>query len=340
MKRFIYYIAIIAVLMAATAILMMMYRSEATAASAASIAVDGSSTIFPITEAVAEEFQKNNKGIQVTVGISGTGGGMKRFVRGEIDICGTSRPIKSSEVQQAKNAGIGFIELPVAYDGLTVVVNKKNTWCRSMSVVELKKLWAPEAKGKVKKWSDIRPGWPAKNIHLYGPGTDSGTFDYFTEAVVGKAKSSRSDYTASEDDNVLVQGVARDQYALGYFGMAYYKENTDKLKAVLIDDGNDGNGVGPIGPDAKTIANGTYAPLSRPLYIYVSTKATKRAEVVKFVDFYLANVRQLSAEVGFVALNDKLLGAVKNRWAKRTAGTMYADESSKKKPLNKVMGVK
>ena len=340
MKRFIYFIAVIAVLMTATTILMIMNRAEATAASAASISVDGSSTVYPITEAVAEEFQKGNKGIQVTVGISGTGGGMKKFVRGEIDICDASRPIKSTEVQQAKGAGIGFVELPIAYDGITVVVNKKNTWCRGMSVVELKKLWAPEAKGKVKKWSDIRPGWPAKDIHLYGPGTDSGTFEFFTEAIVGKAKSSRPDYTASEDDNVLVQGVARDQYALGYFGMAYYEENMDKLKAVLVDDGNDENGTGPIGPSSKTVANGTYAPLSRPLFIYVTTKAAQRADVAKFIEFYLANAKQLSAEVGYVALSDKLYGAVKKRWADRTTGTMYADESNKKKPLSKVMGVK
>jgi phosphate transport system substrate-binding protein len=264
---------------------------------------------------------------------------MKKFVRGEIDICDASRPINPAEVTQAKAAGIGFYELPVAFDGVTIVVNKQNTWCRSMSVVELKKLWAPEAKGKVMKWSDIRPGWPAKPIHLYGPGTDSGTFEFFTEAIVGKKLSCRPDFTASEDDNVLVQGVARDQYALGYFGMAYYEENMDKLKAVLVDDGNDENGVGPIGPNAKTVSNNTYAPLSRPLFIYVSTKAAKSADVVKFVDYYLANAKQLSAEVGYVALSDKLYNAVKKRWANRTAGTMYEDSSNKKKPLSKVMGV-
>jgi phosphate transport system substrate-binding protein len=338
MKRFIYLI-ILAVLALAAAAYVFISRNEASAASAAVISIDGSSTVFPITEAVAEEFQKGNKGIQATVGIAGTGGGMKKFVRGEIDICDASRPINPAEVTQAKGAGIGFYELPIAFDGVTIVVNKQNTWCRSMSVVELKKLWAPEAKGKVMKWSDIRPGWPAKPIHLYGPGTDSGTFEFFTEAIVGKKLSCRPDFTASEDDNVLVQGVARDQYALGYFGMAYYEENTDKLKAVLVDDGNDENGVGPIGPNTKTVSNNTYAPLSRPLFIYVSTKAAKSADVVKFVDFYLANAKQLSAEVGYVALSDKLYNAVKKRWANRTTGSMYEDSSNKKKPLSKVMGV-
>jgi phosphate transport system substrate-binding protein len=339
MKRYIYLIILAALALTAAAYVFISHN-EASAASAATIAIDGSSTVYPITEAVAEDFQKGNKGIQVTVGISGTGGGMKKFVRGELDICDASRPITPSEIQQAKGAGIGFVELPIAYDGVTVVVNAANTWCRSMSVVELKKLWAPEAKGKIKKWSDIRPGWPVKDIHLYGPGTDSGTFEFFTGAIVGKAKSSRPDYTASEDDNVLVQGVARDQYALGYFGMAYYEENKDKLKAVMIDDGKDENGVGPIGVSAKTVANGTYAPLSRPLFIYVNSKVDQRLDVVKFVDFYLANAKQLSAEVGYVALSDKLYNAIKQRWANRTAGTLYSDPSNNTKPLSKVMGVK
>ncbi len=340
MRHFFYLTTVIVALCAAMATFLIVSRNEASAASSAIIAIDGSSTVYPITEAVAEEFQKGNKGVQVTVGISGTGGGMKKFVRGEIDICAASRPIKSTEVQQANGAGIGFVELPIAFDGLTVVVNPKNTWCRSMTLAELKKLWEPEAKGKVKKWSDIRPGWPAKEIRLYGPGTDSGTFEFFTEAIVGKAKSCRPDYTASEDDNVLVQGVARDQYALGYFGMAYYEANMGKLKAVSIDDGNDENGVGPIRPESKTVANGTYAPLSRPLFIYVSSKAYQRPDVAKFVDFYLANVKHLCAEVGYVALSDKLYGAAKKRWENRTAGTMYADESNKTKSLSKVMGVK
>jgi phosphate transport system substrate-binding protein len=207
-------------------------------------------------------------------------------------------------------------------------------------VAELKKLWAPEAKGKIMKWSDIRPGWPAKPIHLYGPGTDSGTFEFFTEAVVGKAKSGRPDYTASEDDNVLVQGVARDEYALGYFGMAYYEENTDKLKAVPVDDGNPANGAGAILPSSKTVTDGTYAPLSRPLFIYVSDKSYGRPEVAEFVDFYLESVKALSAEVGYVPLGDGLYAAVKQRWMDKKAGSMYADETNKKKPLSEIMGAK
>ncbi len=313
---------------------------KAPTAKTSTVTIDGSSTVYPITEAVAEEFQNSPKGVQVTVGISGTGGGFKKLVRSELDITNASRPIKDTEIQQAEEAGIGFVELPIAFDGLTVVVNPKNTWCESMSVAELKKLWAPEAKGNVMKWSDIRKGWPEKDIQLYGPGTDSGTFEYFTEAIVGKAKSCRPDYTASEDDNMLVQGVARDEYSLGYFGMAYYEENMDKLKAVPIDDDNKANGAGPISPSSETVADGTYAPLSRPLFLYISDKSYGRSEVADFVDFFLENGKALSAEVGYVPLSDQLLDAVKQRWAARTKGTIYADEANKHKPLAELMKAK
>src|SRR5688500_10857400 len=232
------------------------------------IQVDGSSTVYPITEAVAEEFQKANPGTKVTVGISGTGGGFQKFCRGEIDISDASRPIKATEVEACEKSGVQFVEVPVAYDGLAVVVNPKNNWAASMTVAELKKLWEPAAQGKVAKWNQIREGWPNREIHLFGAGVDSGTFDYFTEAVVGKEGQSRGDYTSSEDDNVIVQGVSGDLNALGYFGYAYYEQNKDKLKLVLIDDGDAANGAGPIAPSPDTVAGGTYRPLSRPVFIY------------------------------------------------------------------------
>lgn len=259
------------------------------------IDIDGSSTVYPVTEAVAEEFMKIYPEVNVTVGVSGTGGGFKRFVVGEIDINDASRPIKEEEIEKAKQNGIEFIEIPVAYDGITVVVNKENDWVDSLTIEELKKIWAPDS--KVTKWSDIRPGWPEQKINLYGPGTDSGTFEYFTEAVNGKARESRFDYTASEDDNVLVQGVSQDKYALGYFGFAYYLENMDRLKAVKID-----SGTGPVEPTMDTIREGTYKPLSRPLFIYVNKKSLERPEVKEFVNFYMKNAGKLASEVGYVPM--------------------------------------
>jgi phosphate transport system substrate-binding protein len=232
------------------------------------IKVDGSSTVYPITEAVGEEFQKLHPDVKVVVGISGTGGGFKKFCNGETDISNASRPILQKEIDTCAQNGIEYIELPVAYDALSVVVNPRNDWVACMTVAELKKIWEPDAQGKITRWNQVRPEWPDAPLNLYGAGTDSGTFDYFTEAIVGKAKASRGDYTASEDDNVLVQGVANDQYALGYFGLAYYFENQDKLKAVAID-----NGKGCVLPSEETVRNGTYQPLSRPLFIYVSRKA-------------------------------------------------------------------
>jgi phosphate transport system substrate-binding protein len=218
---------------------------EASPSAAANVTVDGSSTVFPISEAVAEEFQRANKGIGVTVGVSGTGGGFKKFVAGEVDIVDASRPIKASEIELAQKNGIAFIELPIAYDALSIVVNKKNTWVDSLTTAELKKIWAPESQGKVMKWSDIRAGFPDKPLHLFGPGTDSGTFDYFTDAIVGKEDASRGDYTSSEDDNVIVTGVSGDEGALGYFGVAFYEANKSKLKVVAIDDERPENGTGP-----------------------------------------------------------------------------------------------
>ncbi|MBT5469679.1 MAG: PstS family phosphate ABC transporter substrate-binding protein [Nitrospina sp.] len=262
------------------------------------VRVDGSSTVFPITEAVAEEFQKLHRKVRVTVGISGTGGGFKKFATGQIDINDASRPIKKSEKQKAKENGIDFIELPVAYDGLSVVVNPNNDFVDYLTVTELRMIWQPGS--TVKNWNDVRPEWPKQPIKLYGPGADSGTFDYFTKAINGKSQASRADFTASEDDNVLVMGVAGDPYALGYFGYAYYRENQSKLKLVPVDGGD-----GAIKPSEQTINDGSYKPLSRPIFIYVSKPGSQRPEVKEFVQFYLKNAALLSKEVGYIPLPDK-----------------------------------
>jgi phosphate transport system substrate-binding protein len=263
------------------------------------IKIDGSSTVFPITEAVAEEFQIEKRGkIRVTVGISGTGGGFKKFCRGETDISDASRPILTAEMEACRAAGIKYFELPIAYDALTVVVNPQNTWVTQFTIPELKKMWEPAAQGKVKTWNQINPKWPNEPLALFGPGSDSGTFDYFTEAITGKAKSSRGDYTGSEDDNVLVQGVASNKGALGYFGYAYYEPNAGKLKAVPIV-GKSGNAVGP---SRENVVNGTYEPLSRPIFIYVAEKSAQKPEVKEFVEYYLSKGVPLIQEVKYVAL--------------------------------------
>jgi phosphate transport system substrate-binding protein len=260
-----------------------------------SIEIDGSSTVFPITQAVAEEFQKINSNVRINVGISGTGGGFKRFVTGETDISDASRPISASEIAAAVANKINYIELKIALDGIAVVVHPQNTWVDYFTTAELKKIWEPNS--TVTKWSDVRAGWPDQPIHLYGPGTDSGTFDYFTEVINGKAKSSRADFTASEDDNILVQGVSGDPNSLGYFGYAYFAENTAKLKAVPIDSGS-----GPVTPNDTTITSNAYSPLSRPLFIYINMAALRRAEVKAFAEFYMENGETLVHEVGYTPL--------------------------------------
>ena len=292
------------------------------------IKADGSSTVFPITEAMAEEFQKKNPNVKVTVGISGTGGGFKKFCKGETDISDASRPIKPSEVDLCKENRIKYIELPVAFDGLAVMVNPQNNWVANMTVKELKKVWEPEAQGKIKRWNQIRPEWPDKEIHLFGPGVDSGTYDYFTEAIVGKEHSSRGDFTASEDDNVLVQGIASDPSALGFFGLAYYENNRDRLKLVGIDDENPANGKGPILPSFETVANGTYQPLARPIFIYVNKNAVDRAEVKEFVKFYLTAGRPLVREVGYIPLSDKVYDLALQRVEKRVVGSVFEGKGS------------
>ncbi|MFO0773551.1 MAG: PstS family phosphate ABC transporter substrate-binding protein [Nitrospiraceae bacterium] len=273
-------------------------EAQAPAADTTFIKIDGSSTVYPVTEAVAEEFQKFTKGaVRVTVGISGTGGGFKKFCRGETDISDASRPILKEEIELCRASDIKYIELPIAFDALTVVVNNQNTWLQSATIPDLKKMWEPAAQGKVTKWNQIRPEWPDLPLALFGAGSDSGTFDYFTEAIVGKAKASRGDYTGSEDDNVLVQGVASNKSALGYIPYAYFAPHAKRFRAVAID-----NGKGPVEPTEEHVLNGTYQPLSRPLFIYVKESSLKRQEVKQFVEFYLKEVAALVQEVHYMAL--------------------------------------
>lgn len=283
------------------------------------ISIDGSSTVYPITEAVAEEFQKLHKGqLRVTVGISGTGGGFRKFCRAETDIQNASRPIMKPEIDACRAAGVEFIELPVAYDGLAVVVNLKNDWVKFLTIADLKKMWEPAAQGKVMTWRDVRPEWPDSRLKLFGPGADSGTFDYFTEAVNGKSKASRGDFTASEDDNVLVQGVSGDRFALGYFGLAYYEENKDKLKIVPIDGGR-----GPVTPTERTVMDGSYSPLSRPLFLYISKKSLAKPEVKEFAEFYLKNAPKLIKQVKYVPLPAGAYRLAMDRLTRQRTGTMF-----------------
>jgi len=290
------------------------------------VRVDGSSTVFPISEAVAEEFAGVQPRVRVTIGVSGTGGGFKQFCVGETDINDASRPIKESEKAKAAEHGVEYIELPVAFDGISVVVNKSNDFVDRLTVEELHRVWEPGS--KVTTWQDVRPEWPAEEIALYGPGTDSGTFDYFTEAINGKSQACRADFTASEDDNVLVQGVAGDPNSLGFFGFAYYIENTDLLKVVPVDAGK-----GPVVPSHDTINNGSYAPLSRPIFIYVSRSAAERPEVQAFVDFYLETATTLSAEVGYVSLPADVYDLARRRFEQRVTGTVFTGEDTMGKHL-------
>ncbi len=271
-------------------------RIESGAGLSGTVRIDGSSTVFPITEAVAEEFQLENRATRVTVGISGTGGGFKKFCSGETDISDASRKIKESELEACRANGIEPIEMAVAIDGLAILVNPQNSFASCMTVDELKRIWQPGS--TVKTWKDVRAEWPAQEIKLYGPGTDSGTFDYFTEAIVGEEDASRPDFTASEDDNVLVQGVTGDRYSLGYFGYAYYAENSDRLKVVAVDGGS-----GCVEPTPETVQSGEYSPLSRPLYIYLKEQSLVRPEVRAFVRYYLENAGLLVPQVGYVPLS-------------------------------------
>lgn len=285
------------------------------------IAIDGSSTVFPVTEAVAEEFQiATRQNVKVTVGISGTGGGFKKFARGEIDIAGASRPILKEELASVKEGGIEFIELPVCFDALTVAVNPAADWVDSISVEELKKIWEPSAEGTITHWNQIRPEWPNEEFVLYGAGTDSGTFDYFTEAITGKAKASRGDYTGSEDDNTLVQGIEGNKYALGYVPYAYYEPNQTRMKALKIVATGKTEGVAP---NAANVISGAYNPLSRPMFIYVNKKSAERPEVARFVEFYLKNVKTLGTEVKYVPLPEEAYAMVQDRFTNMESGSGF-----------------
>lgn len=286
------------------------------------VKVDGSSTVFPITEAVAEEFQGTFRDARVTVGISGTGGGFKKFCNGEVDIANASRVIKESERELCEQSATALIELPVAYDGIAILVNPKNDWANDITVEELRTLWEPDAQGRVMKWSDVRPGWPDREIHLFGPGVDSGTFDYFTDAIVGEEGASRGDFTASEDDNVLVQGIANDELALGFFGYAYYEENKDKLKVLPVRQG-DGSTGEAVAPSVETIRTGTYQPLSRPIFIYAREESLSKPVVSEFVKFYLENAPELVTEVGYIPLPQNVYDLAQARVDNRVTGSMF-----------------
>jgi phosphate transport system substrate-binding protein len=298
------------------------------------INIDGSSTVFPITEAVAEEFGKLTRGkVKVVVGVSGTGGGFTKFCNGETDISNASRPIRASEVEACNGRGIKYIELPVAIDGLTVMVNPQNNFVQCLTVAQLKSIWEPAAEGKVTHWNQINSQWPKEAIRLYGPGTDSGTFDYFTEVVNGKAQASRGDFTASEDDNVLVQGIAGDQYSLDYFGYAYYQENTNRLKAVPID-----GGAGCISPTQQTINDGSYKPMSRPLFIYVRQEAAAQTHVRAFVRSYLdAGGRKLVAEVGYIPFHSRVYELALARFEAGKTGTIFGGDNPQRGAVEAVL---
>ena len=322
--------------LASFAILAACGKQESDSGLKGNIIIDGSSTVFPITVAAAEEFMIMHNSVRVSVGVSGTGGGFSKFAAGETDISDASRPIKPSELEALASAGIEFIELPVAYDGLTVVVNPENDWVDCLTIDELKKMWEPAAQRTITNWNQIRAGFPDMPLDLFGPGVDSGTFDYFTEAIVGEAQSSRGDFQASEDDNVLVTGVSGSKSAIGYFGLSYYVENTDKVKAVPIDSGN-GTCVEPT---FDTVRNGSYQPLSRPIFIYVRKSVAERPEVDAFVKYYLSKEFTpliSSPEVGYVQLGDEIYEALTQRFANRVTGTLFPNGAEVGASLDRYM---
>jgi phosphate transport system substrate-binding protein len=292
--------------------------------SAGTIAIDGSSTVLPVSEAFAEEFRKTHPATRVIVSGGGTGAGFRKLCHKAANIIGASRPISAAEAETCRTAGVEYIELPIAYDGMAVVVHPGNTWVDQITVQELKKLWEPAAEGKVTTWSQIRHGWPDEPIHLFGPGLDSGTYDYFTKAIVGEERHGRTDYVASEDDQVIVTAVARDRLALGFFGMAYFEKNKDKLKEVPIDDGIAANGAGPIRPTRETILDGTYQPLSRPLFVYVNRVEAERLEVNDFIRASLRNAGRLVDEVGYISFPAKYYQKAQARFDARKLGSAFA----------------
>ncbi len=289
-----------------------------------SVSIDGSSTTYPLTEAVAEEFMTENRGARVTVGVSGTGGGFSKFLRGETDINDASRPISEGEQEKAEENDIEYIELPVAYDGLAVTVHPDNDWVDCLTVEELRRIWEPNS--SIERWSQVREEFPDRPIQLFGPGTASGTYDYFTEAIVGEGGASRSDFTASEDDNVLVQGISGTPNALGFFGLAYYENNAEDLKLIAIDSDEQNQGASCVEPSAETIQDGSYRPLSRPLFIYVNAAAADDPTVEAFVEFYLENANELASDVGYVGLSEDAYELALQRFQNRTTGTLFGAE--------------
>ena len=308
-------------LTAVSAVMLAMASGSALAQTAGqpfTIQIDGSSTVFPVSEAVAEGFQQTTQGrVRVTVGESGTGGGFRKFCRGETHISDASRPITASEMAACAAAGIRYVEIPVAFDALTVVAHPSNP-VRSITIAELRRIWAPEAQGRINNWRQVNPAFPDLTLVLFGAGTASGTFDYFTEAVNGRARASRSDYTPTEDDNVTVQGVASNPGGMGYFGLAYYEANRSRLRALLVD-----NGSGPVEPNLANTINGTYAPLARPIFIYVNAAALRRPQVMQFVQYYVNNAAAISQRVGYVPLPASAYAAYLQRTQRRQVGTAF-----------------
>jgi phosphate transport system substrate-binding protein len=293
------------------------------------VVVDGSSTVFPISDAIAAQFQRAQPvkvEVRVPVGVSGTRGGFRKFCAGKADLTGASRPITAAEAALCAKGGVDYIELPIAYDALAVVVNAKNAWAVSMTTAELKKIWEPTAERKILKWSQVRDGWPDKEIHLFGPGFDSGTYDYFTQAIVGQEHSSRQDFTSSEDDNVLLKKLEEDELGLGFFGYAYLQKSDGRLKALAVDDGNQENGAGPVAPSPEAVRTGTYQPLSRPLLVYVARTALQRREVMLFVDYYLSKGAKFAERVGYVPLPERAYVWAQRRVAARTTGSIFSAE--------------
>lgn len=281
------------------------------------IKIDGSSTVFPISEAAAEEFRREASDVRVTVGVSGTGGGFQKFLRGDTDINNASREIQPSEIKTAEENGIEYVRLSVAYDGLAVLIHPENDWVDYLTVEELKKIWEPDAEGEITHWNDVREDWPDEELHLFGPGVASGTYDYFTETIVGESGASRGDFTASEDDNVLVQGVSTDQYALGFFGLAYYEENKEKLKLVGVENGSEE----VIKPTMQTVSDGSYEPLSRPLFIYIRKEAAQKENIQKFVQFYLDNAPMLAEQIGYIPMPDSVYEVQREKFERFSAQT-------------------
>ena len=301
------------------------------------IRIDGSSTLFPLTTTVAEEFQRARPNAKVEVRFSGTGAGFERFCKGETDIQDASRPIEPNEIAACQAAGIGYVELPIAHDGLTVIVHPSNSWAETMTTAELKALWEPAAQAKITRWSQIRPGWPDRRINLFGPGPRSGTFDFFTLVIVGHERESRGDFTGSEDDEVIVKNVANDSQALGYVGYVYYERHRDALRAVRIDDLDQGIGPGAVEPSPDSVRRGLYRPLSRPLFIYVNTKRLDRPEVKAFIDFFTRNSEALAIQAGCIPLNPRLYGLVQQRVMKRIEGSLYQAPGAAGRTLDELL---